>query len=76
MLVLAECEGLRILDIRRTALTKVKREGRRPQDFRLHRTEREATAQTLLDKFGYFNEHEFFDIAQGIEASEDFKEIL
>lgn len=47
VLVQAGCEGLRIHDIRRTAITRAKREGRRPQDFSLHRTEREAAAYVV-----------------------------
>lgn len=47
VLVQAGCEGLRIHDIRRTAITRAKQEGRRPQEFSLHRTEREAAAYVV-----------------------------
>lgn len=38
----AEVKGVRIHDIRRTAITHAKTQGRRPQDFSLHRTEAQA----------------------------------
>lgn len=43
----AELEGIRIHDIRRTAITAAKQAGIRPIEFSLHRTEKEANAYVI-----------------------------
>lgn len=43
----AKLSDIHIHDIRRTAVTNAKRQGRRPQDFSLHKTESEANAYVV-----------------------------